>query len=136
MATTWRARLAAFGDAVRFAAPASAPALSALQQALGTAVPEELASLLRESDGLADRYGASLVWPAAQIARENDVFRTNQDFRRLYMPFDSLLFFGEAGNGDQFFYRILDGEVRHPTSTCGITRPTAAHGGRSASPSS
>jgi hypothetical protein len=99
---------------VRFAAPASAPALSALQQALGTAVPEELASLLRESDGLADRYGASLVWPAAQIARENDVFRTNQDFRRLYMPFDSLLFFGEAGNGDQFFYRILDGEVRHP----------------------
>ncbi len=28
------------------------------------------------------------------------------------MPFDSLLFFGEAGNGDQFFYRILDGHVR------------------------
>jgi hypothetical protein len=30
------------------------------------------------------------------------------------MPFDALLFFGDAGNGDQFAYGILDGEVRMP----------------------
>jgi hypothetical protein len=54
------------------------------------------------------------VWPAADIARHNAELRTNRDFRRMYMPFDALLFFGEAGNGDQFFYRILDGEVRDP----------------------
>ncbi|MDQ4123150.1 MAG: SMI1/KNR4 family protein [Acidobacteriota bacterium] len=28
------------------------------------------------------------------------------------MPFDSLLFFADAGNGDQFAFRILKGEIR------------------------
>lgn len=110
----WRGRLAAFGDAARFAPPASPAALGSLETALGLALPDELRSLLAESDGPADRYGASVVWPAAEMARQNREFRTNPDFRRLYMPFDSLLFFGEAGNGDQFFHRILDGHVRHP----------------------
>jgi SUKH superfamily protein len=112
--TAWRGRLAAFGDAVRFAPPASAAALGSLADALGLALPDELRSLLAESDGLADRYGASVVWPASEMARQNREFRTDRDFRRLYMPFDALLFFGQAGNGDQFFYRILDGQVRAP----------------------
>lgn len=30
------------------------------------------------------------------------------------MPFDSLLFFGDAGNGDQFAYAVCDGEIRRP----------------------
>jgi hypothetical protein len=112
--TAWRGRLAAFGDAVRFAPPASATVLSSLEGALGVALPDELRSVLAESDGIADRYGAPVVWPAAEMARQNREFRTHPDFRRLYMPFDSLLFFGAAGNGDQFFYRILDGQVRDP----------------------
>jgi hypothetical protein len=74
--TAWRGRLAAFGDAVRFAPPASATALSSLE--------------------------------GAQMASQNREFRTHPDFRRLYMPFDLLLFFGAAGNGDQFFYRMTD----------------------------
>jgi SMI1-KNR4 cell-wall len=114
MATAWRGRLAAFGDAVRFARPASAAALSALEEALGTAVPDELGALLRESDGLTDRYGGRVVWPAVEMARQNRDFRTRRELRTLYMPFDSVLFFGEAGNGDRFFYRMLDGRVRDP----------------------
>ena len=34
--------------------------------------------------------------------------------RDSYMPFDCLLFFSDAGNGDQFAYTIAGGEVRRP----------------------
>jgi hypothetical protein len=36
----------------------------------------------------------------------------NTDFKELYMPFDCLLFFADAGNGDQFGYPICDGVIR------------------------
>jgi hypothetical protein len=41
----------------------------------------------------------------ARIVDDNQLFRNNQDFIRLYMPFDPLLFFADAGNGDQFAFR-------------------------------
>jgi hypothetical protein len=51
----------------------------------------------------------------AEIVEHNRSFRTNPDFALLYMPFDSLLFFGATGNGDQCAYRLLGGNVL-PTS--------------------
>jgi len=39
-----------------------------------------------------------------RIAADNVGFRSNADFRELYMPFDPLLFFADAGNGDQFAF--------------------------------
>ena len=33
---------------------------------------------------------------------DNAAFRANTEFRDLYMPFDGLVFFADAGNGDQF----------------------------------
>jgi hypothetical protein len=30
------------------------------------------------------------------------------------MPFDHLLFFADAGDGDQFAFGILNGEIRNP----------------------
>ena len=77
-------------------------------------MPPDLRALLLATDGVTDRYGARPVWPTAEIARQNRQFRTNSEYRELYMPFDPLLLFGEAGDGDLFFYRILDGAVRHP----------------------
>jgi hypothetical protein len=50
-----------------------------------------------------------------ELIAQNRLFRENADFAELYMPFDSLLFFGAEGNGDQFGYRILGGQIR-PTS--------------------
>jgi SMI1 / KNR4 family (SUKH-1) len=35
------------------------------------------------------------------------MFRANPEFARLYMPFD-LLFFADAGNGDQFAFVLRD----------------------------
>ena len=110
--SSWRTRLTLPGNAIRFAPPADEPALEAAASALGVALPAELRTLLREANGITDRFGSALVWPAKEIGERNRAFRANPDFRTLYMPFDALLFFGDAGDGDQFFYRILDGAVR------------------------
>ncbi|MHA6761536.1 SMI1/KNR4 family protein [Streptacidiphilus sp. PAMC 29251] len=81
---------------------ASEASIQACQQELGHPLPEELVSFLRESNGLQGEDGLGLVWPVERIAADNRAFRTDVAFARLYMPFDALLFFGDAGNGDQF----------------------------------
>ncbi|QDT82336.1 SMI1 / KNR4 family protein [Gimesia maris] len=88
-----------------------------IQQAeseLGVSLPADLASLLQESNGIGDEYGLGLIWPLEHIVRENIEFRENPDFPELYMPFDHLLFFADAGNGDQFAFPIQAGEIRRP----------------------
>ncbi|MFD4937455.1 SMI1/KNR4 family protein [Streptomyces virginiae] len=57
---------------------------------------------LRESDGIEDEYGDGLIWSAEQITAENRNLRGDAAFSTLYMPFDPLLFFADAGNGDLF----------------------------------
>ena len=57
-------------------------------------------------------YGLGLLWSAERIEADNLNFRTFPAFKELYMPFDALLFFGDAGNGDQFAYIVLRREVR------------------------
>jgi hypothetical protein len=47
-----------------------------------------------------------------EIVSQNRLFREHPEFSALYMPFDSLFFFGAEGNGDQFAYRILGGRIR------------------------
>ena len=111
---SWRQRLARLGPAVRFADPALEGRIATTELELRLRLPDELRSLLLESDGLVDRYGTAVVWTVADLPRHNREFRSEPAFRELYMPFDALLFFGEAGNGDRFFYRILDGELRYP----------------------
>lgn len=44
---------------------------------------------------------ATNLFEAAEIVSDNPTLRTCEDFRDLYMPFDPLLFFADAGNGDQ-----------------------------------
>ena len=52
------------------------------------------------------------MWSTERIQQDNIEFRTTEDFKDLYMPFDSLLFFADAGNGDQFAFTVLNGEIR------------------------
>jgi hypothetical protein len=49
-----------------------------------------------------------------RIVSDNLRFRAYPDFRELDMPFDHLLFFADAGNGDQFAHAICAGTVRRP----------------------
>ncbi|HSQ28883.1 MAG TPA: SMI1/KNR4 family protein [Gemmatimonadaceae bacterium] len=108
----WRRQLAEHGARLPFAEPADASTLDEAERTLGLALPIELRQLLEQCNGVTDRSGAAVIWSAAELAPRNAQFRGNPEFRQLYMPFDALFFFGEAGNGDQFFYRILAGEVR------------------------
>ncbi|TDT97279.1 SMI1/KNR4 family protein SUKH-1 [Streptomyces sp. 846.5] len=82
--------------------PASEAALRDAAEALGHPLPEELVALLRESDGVEGEYGLGLIWPVERIVAVNRALRDDPALERLYMPFDPLLFFGDAGNGDQF----------------------------------
>lgn len=94
-------RIAEWGEA-SFGPPATEDELRACEAALGQDLPRELRALLAETNGIRGEYELGLVWPAERIGSDNHQFRTSQDFAELYMPFDSLVFFSDAGNGDQF----------------------------------
>jgi hypothetical protein len=98
----------------RFFAPANKFDISAVETALKVSLPEELAEILGESNGVHGDYGLGLIWPLEQIRTDNLRFRKDPEFKNLYMPFDNLLFFGDAGNGDQFAYSICNGVIRRP----------------------
>jgi len=108
----WKQLVEQCSSAITCHVPASEEQLAAAERVLGVRFPEELRSCLLESDGIEGEYGLALVWPLERIVRDNRQFRENEEFRELYMPFDSLLFFADAGNGDQFAYPIRAGQVR------------------------
>lgn len=83
--------------------------LADAERRLGATIPTDLRSLLAESDGMLGGYGLGLVWPVTRIIDDNRDFRSRTVFRQHYEPFDDLLFFGDAGNGDQFAFRRANG---------------------------
>lgn len=85
-----------------FSAPASPGALLACEAQLCHRLPDHLRRLLEETNGIEGEFGLGLLWNAERIAEDNGRFRKSTDFRQLYMPFDGLVFFADAGNGDQF----------------------------------
>ncbi|WP_237330074.1 SMI1/KNR4 family protein [Streptomyces sp. BA2] len=89
------------------AEPATSEALAEVERVLGQPLPEDLASLLRECNGMCGHFGTDVVWSAERIAKENASFRASADFAKLYMPFEPLMFFGDNGGGDRFgFVRV------------------------------
>jgi SMI1-KNR4 cell-wall len=107
----WRERIQALTQKAEFAKPASVASIGDAEEKLGVQLPAELTEILRESDGIMGEYGLGLLWPIDRILTDNVNFRDSADFGSLYMPFDCLLFFSDAGNGDQFAYSILQTEV-------------------------
>ena len=110
----WRARLTPKHPSVAFASGASASQIASCERSLGVSLPESLLELLSQSNGVEGEYGLGLVWPVERIESDNLHFRRDSDFAELYMSFSCLLFFGDAGNGDQFAFPIQAGEVRRP----------------------
>lgn len=94
-------QISAWGTA-DFHEPATADAIAAAEAKLGAPLPGEIRDLLGETDGVDGEYGLALVWPAERIGQDNARFRTDTSFADLYLPFDGLVFFSDAGNGDQF----------------------------------
>ncbi|SOE06500.1 SMI1/KNR4 family protein [Streptomyces sp. Ag109_G2-15] len=98
----WTELVTALPGPAVFQPPASEASLLSCATALGHPLPADLAALLRESNGIEGEYGAGLIWSAERIAAENITLRRDEELARLYMPFDPLLFFADAGNGDLF----------------------------------
>ncbi|MEV0344131.1 SMI1/KNR4 family protein [Nonomuraea sp. NPDC050680] len=90
----------------QFSEGVSESALSTAGQNMGVHIPGDLQELLRQTNGVLDRWAVDVIWPIDQLVRDNSTFRTFPDFKELYMPFDSLLFFGDNGGGDQFAYVV------------------------------
>lgn len=98
----WTELLATLPDQVVVTPPAPETAFEEASCLLGQPLPAELVSVLRESNGVEGEYGLGLIWPIARIVAENLALRSDVEMASRFMPFDSLLFFGDAGNGDLF----------------------------------
>jgi hypothetical protein len=110
----WKQNIQAICAQATFSQPAEEQALSAAETQLGMRLPESLRELLAESNGVRGEYELDLIWPIERIVADNRLFRENESFRDLYMPFDGLLFFADAGSGDQFAFAVAGGQVRRP----------------------
>jgi len=86
--------------------PVPPDAIAAAEAALGCALPDDLKQFYADTDGVVANYGANLIMPLRTALEENETLRNSQDFRDLYMPFNHMLVFGNAGNGDLFFIPI------------------------------
>jgi len=95
-----------------FHSPATLNEITEIESTLEISLPEKLKELLEETNGVEGGYGLGLIWNIERIKRDNLIFRTSSDFKDLYMPFDHLLFFADAGNGDQFAFAIRNKEIR------------------------
>jgi hypothetical protein len=104
MTAMWRELVSGLTTEATFHPPASENAIRAAEQTLSQKFHPDLVELLLETDGIDDEYGFGLVWNVDRIVQDNLNFRTFADFQELYMPFEPLLFFADAGNGDQFAF--------------------------------
>jgi hypothetical protein len=97
-------------------APATAKAVARFRTTFSFQLPSSLTELYEQSDGIQEKWQAqvvgSLIWPLQQVVARNIEMRTHPGFEELYMPFDHLLFFSDAGNGDLFGFRILKEQIR------------------------
>lgn len=109
----WRSFLTRLSPALTLHEPAAAESLASVRESLGIGLSDQLESLLAATDGVRGEFDLNLIWPASRIEADNLAFRSDEQFKTLYMPFDSLLFFGDAGNGDQFALPIQDGMIRN-----------------------
>lgn len=98
----WRELVAELYPKATFAEAATEDRITAAEAELGHPIPHQLASVLQESDGILDVHGGGLIWPIERIVVDNRRFRTNVEYAGIFMPFDPILFFADAGNGDQF----------------------------------
>jgi SMI1-KNR4 cell-wall len=81
-----------------------------LEKLFSIQIPKELRNLLYETNGVNDSYGYSLIWSIEKIIREN--LNLGERLEDIYLPFNNLLFFSDARNGDMFGYSISDRSIK------------------------
>lgn len=107
---SWKELIQSLVEDAEFFPPTTLEQLHQAEEAVRAELPDELKSLLMETDGAFGMY-LGLIWPTQQIAEDNLALRV--DYKPIYPNegLDTLLCFAEAGNGDLFAYKITDGRV-------------------------
>ena len=107
----WIELIRSFSKECEFVKPTNIQVIEEVEKEFELLFHNDLKSILLESNGITGEYGLGLLWTIERIKTDNISFRANEDFMDLYMPFDNLLFFADAGNGDQFAYSIQNGQI-------------------------
>jgi hypothetical protein len=95
-----RAQLARIDAGLTFHEPAAETVVADVERRLRARLPQQLRELLLETDGVQGAYGLGLVWPLGRIASDQ--------------PFDDLVCFADAGNGDRFAFALTAGAIDGP----------------------
>jgi len=108
----WKNFIETISKEYHFKAPASNPEVTLIEEKLNIELPKKLVDLFNETNGVFDNFDCPLIWSTEQIIKDNLFFRNFDDYKDIYMPFDHLLFFSDAGNGDLFGFAILNGSIQ------------------------
>jgi cell wall assembly regulator SMI1 len=108
----WHDLIHSLDPTAQYSTGADEAQLAEFKTSLGVALPEDLQALLRESNGVRDRYGFCIVWSSEEISRYNQEMRTLPLYINYYRPFVDLLFFADAGNGDRFAFPIQQEKIQ------------------------
>jgi SMI1 / KNR4 family (SUKH-1) len=97
-----------------FTLPATSKSFVDLKQQLNLIeLPKELEELYSQTNGIEEKLNGEkigeLIWKVDRVIETNKEYRCNPDFKQLYMSFEQLLFFSDAGNGDLFGFITLNG---------------------------
>jgi len=108
----WIEYIKSVSDDFEFAQPATDQALEKAESTLGLSFPTELRDLLKETNGVEQRSAFLLfILSVERIENDNFEMRHTQALS-FYIPFNNLLFFADAGNGDKFGFPISqDGNI-------------------------
>ncbi|MCM3789328.1 SMI1/KNR4 family protein [Domibacillus indicus] len=108
----WKNYIETISKNYYFTAPASNSEMTLVKEKLNVELPLNLIKLFNETNGAFDEHGYPLIWSTGQIVEDNLFFRGFEDYKDIYMPFDHLLFFSGAGNGDLFCFAILNENIQ------------------------
>jgi hypothetical protein len=100
---SWTAAIRGWTDIVSFKPALDVVRLVEAERLLGGPLHADLRTLLLESNGVAGEYDLGLIWPIYRILEDNIAFRTDPVTNQ---GASGLLFFADAGNGDQFAYVV------------------------------
>ncbi|WP_057762074.1 SMI1/KNR4 family protein [Cytobacillus praedii] len=108
----WKNYIETISKDYHFKAPATNAQITLIKQQLNVELPRKLLELFNETNGVFDKYDCPLIWSTEQIVKDNLFYRNFEEYKDCYMPFDHLLFFSDAGNGDLFGFSILNGSIQ------------------------
>jgi hypothetical protein len=113
--TAWKQLLEKVLPDAKFHPPATVNEIVEIEKECHVTLPEDLTALLLEVNGVSDgEFGYAHLWSSERIIKEN-MWLHGDDIGVCSPAFTSVLFFADAGNGDNFGFQFDDqGRIASP----------------------